>query len=96
MSDGADPVLEMVAAVQAAGVIVTPIGDELERRQFRDMNFSDAEVWRLAASRGQVEDGEARSPRAHAERPFAPWHPTAPGYPPARPGGAHAGAVGRN
>jgi len=58
--DEADPVLEAVDALRAAGVAVTPIGDELERWQIGDLIFSDANLWRLAASRGLVEDGDSR------------------------------------
>lgn len=60
MTDETEPVLEAVAALRAAGVAVAPIGDELERWQIGDLIFSDAELWRLAASRGLVEDGESR------------------------------------
>ncbi|SFV09147.1 MULTISPECIES: hypothetical protein [unclassified Methylobacterium] len=60
MTDDADPVLEAVAALRAAGVAVAPIGDELERWQIGDLIFSDADLWRLAASRGLVEDGDSR------------------------------------
>jgi len=60
MTDEADPVLEAVAALRAAGVAVSPIGNELERWLIGDMTFSDADLWRLAASRGLLEDGEAR------------------------------------
>lgn len=59
MTDDTDPVLEAIAALRAAGVAVDPIGDELERWQIGDLVFSDAELWRLAASRGLVEDGDS-------------------------------------
>ncbi|MEE7448769.1 hypothetical protein MRF4_13665 [Methylobacterium radiotolerans] len=57
MTDDTDPVLEAVAALRAAGVAVAPIGEEFERWQIGDLIFSDADLWRLAASRGLVEDG---------------------------------------
>ncbi|SEH88536.1 hypothetical protein SAMN02799636_04278 [Methylobacterium sp. 275MFSha3.1] len=60
MTDDADPVLEAVAALRAAGVAVDPIGDEPERWQISDLVFSDALLWRLAASRRLVEDGDSR------------------------------------
>ncbi|MGU3541887.1 hypothetical protein [Methylobacterium sp. A52T] len=46
MGDEADPVLEAVAALRAAGIVVEPIGDELERWQVGDFHFSDADLWR--------------------------------------------------
>lgn len=55
MADVADPITEAVAALRAADVAVVPIGDELERWQIGDLVFSDAELWRLAASQGLVE-----------------------------------------
>lgn len=68
MSDGhhpirwqeADPIMEAVDALVAAKIPVVPIGDELERWQIGDLVFSDADLWRLAASRGLVEDGDSR------------------------------------
>lgn len=60
MSDEADPILEAVAALRAAGVALAPIGDELERWQIGDFVFSDAALWRLAARRGHVEDIDSR------------------------------------
>lgn len=57
MTDETEPVLEAVAALRAAGVAVDPIGDELERWQIGDLIFSDADLWRLAVSRGLVENG---------------------------------------
>ena len=55
MTDDADPVLDAVTALRAAGVAVNPIGDELERWQIGDLIFSDADVLRLAESRGLIE-----------------------------------------
>jgi len=52
--------MEAVDALVAAKVPVVPIGEELERWQIGDLVFSDAELWRLAASRGLVEDGDSR------------------------------------
>lgn len=60
MTDDTDPILEAVAALRAAGVAVAPIGEELERWQIGDLVFSDADLWRLAASRGLVEDSNSR------------------------------------
>jgi hypothetical protein len=60
MSDDADPVLEAVAELRAAGVAVVPIGDELDRWQIGDLTVSDADLWRLAVSRGLVGNAEAR------------------------------------
>lgn len=54
-NDEADPILDAVAALRAAGVAVVPIGDELERWQIGCFTFSDAELLRLAESRGLVE-----------------------------------------
>ena len=48
------------AALPATGAPVPSIGDELERWQIGDLIFSDADLWRLAASRGLVEDGDSR------------------------------------
>lgn len=58
--DDVDPILEAVDALRAVGVAVAPIGDELDRWQVGDFIFSDADLWRLAASRRLVEDGDAR------------------------------------
>ena len=55
MSDDVDPILEAVAALRAAGIAVAPIGDEFERWQIGDLVFSDANLLRLAESRGLVE-----------------------------------------
>jgi hypothetical protein len=60
MTDDPDPILEAVTALRAVGVAVDSIGDELERWQIGDLVFSDADLWRLAASRGLVEDGDSR------------------------------------
>lgn len=60
MDDEADPIMEAVDALRATGVAVWPIGDELEHWQIGDLVFSDADLWRLAASRGLVEDGDSR------------------------------------
>lgn len=59
MSDDTDRVLQAVAALRAAGIDVAPIGDELERWQIGDLTFSDADLLRLAMSRGLVEDADA-------------------------------------
>ena len=55
MTDDADSVLDAVTALRAAGIAVAPIGEELERWQIGDLVFSDADVLRLAESRGLVE-----------------------------------------
>ena len=55
MDESADPVLDAVDALRAAGIAVAPIGDELERWQIGDLVFLDADVLRLAESRGLVE-----------------------------------------
>jgi len=57
MIDDTDPVLDAVDALRAAGMAVTPIGEELERWQIGCFTFSDAELLRLAESRGLVEVG---------------------------------------
>lgn len=56
MSDDHDPVLEAVAALRATGIIVEPIGDDMDRWQIGDLLFSDAEIVRIAMSRGLMED----------------------------------------
>ncbi len=48
------------AALRTTGAPVPPIGDELERWQVGDLVFSDANLWRLAPSRGLVEDVDSR------------------------------------
>lgn len=60
MDDEADLIMEAVTALQAAGITGAPIGDELKRWQIGNLVFSDAELWRLVASRELVEDGDAR------------------------------------
>ncbi|KAA0122199.1 hypothetical protein CIW48_19570 [Methylobacterium sp. P1-11] len=60
MHEDDDPILEAAAALWASGVRAVPIGDELDRWQVGDLIFSDSELWRLAASRGLVEDGDSR------------------------------------
>ncbi|WP_020094941.1 hypothetical protein [Methylobacterium sp. 285MFTsu5.1] len=60
MSDEADPIMEAVDALRAAGVAVWPIGDELEHWQIGDLVYADADLWRLASSRGLVEDSDSR------------------------------------
>jgi hypothetical protein len=60
MSEGDDPILEAVSALRGAGTAVEPSGDELDCWLIGDMTFSDADLWRLAVSRGLVEAGEPR------------------------------------
>ena len=61
MSDeGIDPVMEAVSALRGAGIVVEPSSDKLDCWLIGDMTFSDADVWRLAASRGLVEADEPR------------------------------------
>ena len=55
MINDTDPVLNAVNALRAAGVAVAPIGEELERWRIGCSAFSDAELLRLAESRGLVE-----------------------------------------
>ena len=52
MSDEPDAVLEAVLTLWAAGIAVTPTGDEPERWQVGDLTFSDIELLRLAESCG--------------------------------------------
>jgi hypothetical protein len=54
-----DPILEAVAALRSDGVEAEPIGEELDRWRIGDFELSDAELWRLAASRGLVEEDPA-------------------------------------
>lgn len=56
----ADPILEAVDALVAAKIPVVLIGDEIEHWQIGALIFSDDDLWHLAASRGLVEDGDAR------------------------------------
>jgi hypothetical protein len=60
MTDDAGPVLEAVAALRAAGVAVDPVGDDFERWQIGDLVFSDGDLWRLATSRGLVDESDPR------------------------------------
>ncbi len=53
MGDGADPILEAVAALRAAGVAVAQIGDELDRWQIGDSGSTPTTllsltIWALA------------------------------------------------
>lgn len=52
--------MEAVTELRAAKIPVVPIGDELERWRIGDFRFSDADLWRLAASRGLVENSDSR------------------------------------
>ena len=60
MIDDTDPVLAAVAALRAAGIKAIPTGNYMELWQIGDLIYSDADVLRLAASRGLVEDGGSR------------------------------------
>jgi len=60
MSEAHDPILEAIEALWTAGILVMPTGDDLDRWQVGDMTFSDADLLRLAVSRGLVEEGESR------------------------------------
>ena len=55
MNDDTDPILDALTALRAAGIAVAPIGEELERWQIGCFTFSDADVLRLAESRGLIE-----------------------------------------
>ena len=55
MIDDTDPVLDAVDALRAAGIAVAPIGNESELWQIGCFTFTDAELLRLAESRGLVE-----------------------------------------
>jgi hypothetical protein len=59
MGDEAGPVLKAVAALEAAGIAVEPVGDEMDRWRIGDLLFSDAELVRIAMSRGLMEDPDA-------------------------------------
>ena len=56
MADNPDPVLEAVAALEAAGILVEPIGEEMDRWRIGDLLFSDAEIVRIAMSRGLMDE----------------------------------------
>jgi outer membrane receptor for ferric coprogen and ferric-rhodotorulic acid len=51
-----DPILKAITALRSDGVEVESVGEELEQWQIGAFTYSDAEIWRLAASRGLVED----------------------------------------
>ncbi|MEE7460386.1 hypothetical protein MFUR16E_03110 [Methylobacterium fujisawaense] len=68
MDDGSDLILEAVDALRGAGVAVAPIGDELESWQIGDFVYSDADLWRLAASRRRSRMATRGSP-APCRRP---------------------------
>jgi len=55
MIDVTDPVRDAVDALRTAGIAVAPIGKELERWQIGCFKLTDAELLRLAESRGLVE-----------------------------------------
>ena len=59
MSDDADLVLKALVALQAAGIAVEPVGEEIDRWRIGDLLFSDAELVRIAMSRGLMEDPDA-------------------------------------
>jgi hypothetical protein len=59
MGNEADPVLEAVEALRAAGITVEPVGEEMDRWRIGDLLFSDAELVRIAMSRGLMEDPDA-------------------------------------
>ena len=59
MSDDPDPILEAVVALKAAGIAVEPVGEEVDRWRIGDLLFSDAELVRIAMSRGLMEDPDA-------------------------------------
>jgi len=56
--DDTDPIMRAATALKAAGVEIAPIGEELEHWRIGDFIRSDADVWRLAVSRGLVEADE--------------------------------------
>ena len=51
-----DSVLEAVAALKAAGIPVEPVDEEMDRWRIGDLLFSDAELVRIAMSRGLMEE----------------------------------------
>ena len=55
MIDDTDPDQDAVDALRAAGIAGAPIGDDLERWQIGCFTFSDAELLKLAVSRGLIE-----------------------------------------
>ena len=55
MIDDTDPVLDAVEALRATGIAVEPTGEELDRWRIGDLLFSDAELVRIAMSRGLME-----------------------------------------
>jgi hypothetical protein len=55
MMDEPDPVLQAVAALRAAGITAIPTGNDMELWQIGDLIYSDADVLRLAESRGLVD-----------------------------------------
>ena len=57
MPEGSDPVLEAVDALQAAGLIVTPIGDDFLLWLVDGHTLNDQELIHLAASRGLLANG---------------------------------------
>ncbi len=50
-----DPVLQAADALRAAGVAIEPTGDDLEGWRVGDFTMSDADLVRLAVSRGLME-----------------------------------------
>lgn len=56
MPDDTDPALEAMNALRADGVDVMPVGEELDRWRVGDFTYSDADLCRLALSRGLIQD----------------------------------------
>lgn len=56
MLDDTDPALEAMIALQADGVHVTAIGEELDLWRVGDFTYTDADLCRLAVSRGLIHD----------------------------------------
>lgn len=56
MSDEPGLILEAVAALEAAGIAVEPVGEGTDRWRIGDLLFSDAELVRIAMSRGLMEE----------------------------------------